>query len=144
MPDFSQLTERQMEIYEFIREKIERRGYGPTVREIGLAAGERGTPGRGRSVGRRAGAGLLGALERERRGRVATAPPRVVARRIRSSKSHAKRHSARVLHKKLNRTRLRDFRKRRSCAVRLKVEGARAPACWQRHFVLRPMVSRAR
>src|SRR5438093_4265002 len=35
MPDFSQLTERQREIYEFIREKIERRGYGPTVREIG-------------------------------------------------------------------------------------------------------------
>jgi repressor LexA len=37
MPDFSQLTERQREIYEFIREKIEARGYGPTVREIGLA-----------------------------------------------------------------------------------------------------------
>ena len=36
MPDFSQLTERQMEIYEFIKEKIESRGYGPTVREIGL------------------------------------------------------------------------------------------------------------
>jgi repressor LexA len=36
MPDFSQLTERQREIYEFIREKIESRGYGPTVREIGL------------------------------------------------------------------------------------------------------------
>ncbi|HXG12669.1 MAG TPA: transcriptional repressor LexA [Gemmataceae bacterium] len=35
MPDFSQLTERQREIYEFIREKIETRGYGPTVREIG-------------------------------------------------------------------------------------------------------------
>lgn len=35
MPDFSQLTERQREIYEFIREKIESRGYGPTVREIG-------------------------------------------------------------------------------------------------------------
>jgi repressor LexA len=32
----SQLTERQREIYEFIREKIEGRGYGPTVREIGL------------------------------------------------------------------------------------------------------------
>jgi repressor LexA len=29
------LTERQREIYEFIREKIESRGYGPTVREIG-------------------------------------------------------------------------------------------------------------
>jgi repressor LexA len=37
MPDFSQLTERQHEIYEFIRDKIESRGYGPTVREIGEA-----------------------------------------------------------------------------------------------------------
>lgn len=37
MPDFSTLTDRQMEIYEFIRDKIESRGYGPTVREIGLA-----------------------------------------------------------------------------------------------------------
>src|SRR5215207_3155010 len=37
MPDFSQLTERQREIYDFIRVKIESRGYGPTVREIGLA-----------------------------------------------------------------------------------------------------------
>src|SRR5258708_4294797 len=37
MPDFSQLTERQKEIYDFIEEKIEVRGYGPTVREIGLA-----------------------------------------------------------------------------------------------------------
>jgi repressor LexA len=37
MPDFSQLTERQKEIYEFIRIKIESRGYGPTVREIGEA-----------------------------------------------------------------------------------------------------------
>src|SRR5262249_30693843 len=37
MPDFSQLTERQREIYDFIREKIENRGYGPTVREIGEA-----------------------------------------------------------------------------------------------------------
>lgn len=36
MPDFSQLTERQREIYEFIKQKIEGRGYGPTVREIGL------------------------------------------------------------------------------------------------------------
>lgn len=35
MPDFSQLTERQRDIYEFIRTKIEARGYGPTVREIG-------------------------------------------------------------------------------------------------------------
>ena len=37
MPDFSQLTERQREIYDFIKGKIEARGYGPTVREIGLA-----------------------------------------------------------------------------------------------------------
>jgi repressor LexA len=37
MPDFSKLTERQREIYDFIRDKIESRGYGPTVREIGLA-----------------------------------------------------------------------------------------------------------
>src|SRR6266581_2918839 len=36
MSDMSQLTDRQMEIYEFIRDKIESRGYGPTVREIGL------------------------------------------------------------------------------------------------------------
>src|SRR5258707_12837031 len=39
MPDFSQLTDRQKEIYDFIEEKIEVRGYGPTVREIGLAFG---------------------------------------------------------------------------------------------------------
>lgn len=37
MPDFTQLTARQREIYEFIRDKIETRGYGPTVREIGEA-----------------------------------------------------------------------------------------------------------
>lgn len=37
MPDFSQLTDRQREIYDFIKDKIESRGYGPTVREIGLA-----------------------------------------------------------------------------------------------------------
>lgn len=37
MPDFSQLTDRQRNIYDFIREKIESRGYGPTVREIGEA-----------------------------------------------------------------------------------------------------------
>jgi repressor LexA len=37
MPDFSQLTERQKEIYDFIKDKIESRGYGPTVREIGQA-----------------------------------------------------------------------------------------------------------
>lgn len=35
MPDMSRLTERQREIYDFIKEKIETRGYGPTVREIG-------------------------------------------------------------------------------------------------------------
>jgi repressor LexA len=29
------LTERQREVYEFIRDKIRHRGYGPTVREIG-------------------------------------------------------------------------------------------------------------
>jgi repressor LexA len=39
MPDFSRLTERQREIYEFIRTKIESRGYGPTVREIGTHFG---------------------------------------------------------------------------------------------------------
>jgi repressor LexA len=32
---FDKLTERQLEVYEFIREKIRGRGYGPTVREIG-------------------------------------------------------------------------------------------------------------
>src|SRR5438309_766975 len=36
MVDFSTLTDRQREIYDFIRDKIETRGYGPTVREIGL------------------------------------------------------------------------------------------------------------
>src|SRR5262249_51950566 len=39
MPDFNQLTDRQREIYDFIRTKIESRGYGPTVREIGEAFG---------------------------------------------------------------------------------------------------------
>jgi repressor LexA len=39
VPDFSQLTERQREIYEFIADKIEGRGFGPTVREIGEAFG---------------------------------------------------------------------------------------------------------
>ncbi|MCL4193493.1 MAG: repressor LexA, partial [Thermoguttaceae bacterium] len=29
------LTDRQRKVYEFIREKILTRGYGPTVREIG-------------------------------------------------------------------------------------------------------------
>lgn len=31
------LTQRQLEIYEFIKDKILNRGYGPTVREIGTA-----------------------------------------------------------------------------------------------------------
>lgn len=35
MADLTQLTPRQREIYRFIREKIQARGYGPTVREIG-------------------------------------------------------------------------------------------------------------
>lgn len=30
-----QLTKRQKEVFEFIRDKIDNRGYGPTVREIG-------------------------------------------------------------------------------------------------------------
>jgi repressor LexA len=33
--NFEKLTERQREVYEFIRERIRSRGYGPTVREIG-------------------------------------------------------------------------------------------------------------
>jgi repressor LexA len=37
VPDLNQLTERQRDIYAFIRDKIEIRGYGPTVREIGQA-----------------------------------------------------------------------------------------------------------
>lgn len=32
---FEQLTKRQLAVYEFIRDKIRNRGYGPTVREIG-------------------------------------------------------------------------------------------------------------
>jgi len=36
MPDLDRLTKRQREVYEFIRDKIHNRGYGPTVREIGL------------------------------------------------------------------------------------------------------------
>jgi repressor LexA len=35
MPDMDQLTDRQREVYEFIRDRIRSRGYGPTVREIG-------------------------------------------------------------------------------------------------------------
>jgi len=36
-----QMTERQRVIYEFIRDKIRHRGYGPTVREIGQQFGIR-------------------------------------------------------------------------------------------------------
>jgi repressor LexA len=36
MADLDALTSRQREIYSFIRSKIQGRGYGPTVREIGL------------------------------------------------------------------------------------------------------------
>src|SRR5579872_6048271 len=36
MADLDALTPRQREIYQFIRIKIQGRGYGPTVREIGL------------------------------------------------------------------------------------------------------------
>ena len=35
MSVMDQLTDRQKEVYEFVREKIQNRGYGPTVREIG-------------------------------------------------------------------------------------------------------------
>jgi repressor LexA len=35
MADLDNLTQRQREIYRFIRDKIQGRGYGPTVREIG-------------------------------------------------------------------------------------------------------------
>lgn len=35
MDAFENLTKRQQAVYEFIREKIRGRGYGPTVREIG-------------------------------------------------------------------------------------------------------------
>ena len=36
LPKKPSLTKRQREIYEFLRDKILNRGYGPTVREIGL------------------------------------------------------------------------------------------------------------
>src|SRR4051794_535100 len=39
MADMSHLTERQRQIYDFIKSKIENRGYGPTVREIGEGFG---------------------------------------------------------------------------------------------------------
>jgi repressor LexA len=35
MLDLKRLTKRQKHVYEFIRDKIRNRGYGPTVREIG-------------------------------------------------------------------------------------------------------------
>ena len=35
MADLSVLTDRQREIFEFIKDKIENRGFGPTVRDIG-------------------------------------------------------------------------------------------------------------
>ncbi|MGH7135650.1 MAG: LexA family protein, partial [Pirellulales bacterium] len=35
VPYMDHLTTRQKEVYEFIRELIRNRGYGPTVREIG-------------------------------------------------------------------------------------------------------------
>jgi repressor LexA len=37
MDPFEKLTKRQKAVYEFIRDKIHTRGYGPTVREIGKA-----------------------------------------------------------------------------------------------------------
>ena len=36
MASLEHLTDRQREVYEFIRDKIRNRGYGPTVREIGI------------------------------------------------------------------------------------------------------------
>ena len=36
MADLDALTSRQRDIYNFIRSKIQGRGYGPTVREIGV------------------------------------------------------------------------------------------------------------
>ena len=35
MANLERLTDKQKAVYEFIREKIRHRGYGPTVREIG-------------------------------------------------------------------------------------------------------------
>jgi repressor LexA len=37
MEPWDQLTDKQRRVYEFIRDKIRHRGYGPTVREIGEA-----------------------------------------------------------------------------------------------------------
>lgn len=41
MTSRDQLTKRQREVYDFIRDKIVTRGYGPTVREIGVGFGIR-------------------------------------------------------------------------------------------------------
>jgi repressor LexA len=41
MPSFDQLTDKQLAVYEFIRDTIRGRGYGPTVRDIGDAFGIR-------------------------------------------------------------------------------------------------------
>jgi repressor LexA len=41
MESLEPTTERQQAVYEFIRDKIRHRGYGPTVREIGLQFGIR-------------------------------------------------------------------------------------------------------
>ena len=41
MEPFDQLTDRQRQVYEFIRDKMRNRGYGPTVREIGREFGIR-------------------------------------------------------------------------------------------------------
>jgi repressor LexA len=37
MSVLDQLTDRQREVFNFVRDKIQNRGYGPTVREIGTA-----------------------------------------------------------------------------------------------------------
>src|SRR5215204_6262512 len=37
MANLERLTPRQREVYEFIRDRIRKRGYGPTVREVGTA-----------------------------------------------------------------------------------------------------------
>ncbi len=39
MPAFDQLTDKQLAVYQFIRDTIRGRGYGPTVRDIGDAFG---------------------------------------------------------------------------------------------------------
>lgn len=39
MTAFDQLTDKQLAVYEFIRDTIRGRGYGPTVRDIGIAFG---------------------------------------------------------------------------------------------------------